>query len=94
MHYSCILVTQPSKNEPVGPTEVVKTEPGVEFLVEPEENQGKQLSMILCTYLILFSLVISFGYYWVIYIMLSIAFLYLFYAFTILDLLYPCPCHS
>ena len=60
MHYSCILVTQPSKNEPVGPIEVVKTEPGVEFLVEPEENQGKQLSMILCTYLILFSVVISF----------------------------------
>ena len=53
MHYSCILVTQPSKNEPVGPIEVVKTEPGVEFLVEPEENQDKQLSMILCIYSIL-----------------------------------------
>ena len=75
--YSCIIVTQPSENEPVEPTKSVEPEPGVEFVVEPEETQGKQLSMIPCTYLILSNLVISIGYLWVIYIMLFIAFLYL-----------------
>jgi hypothetical protein len=41
--HSCIIVTETSENEPVEPAEI---EPGVEFVVEPEENQGKQLSMI------------------------------------------------
>ena len=49
--HSCIIVSEPSENEPVEPAEVAETEPGVEFFVEPEENQGKQLSMIPCTYL-------------------------------------------
>jgi hypothetical protein len=44
--HSCIIVTETSENEPVEPAEIVETEPGVEFIVEPEENQGKQLSMI------------------------------------------------
>jgi hypothetical protein len=44
-------VTQPSENEPVEPTESVESEPGFESVVEPEENQGKQLSMIPCTHL-------------------------------------------
>ena len=43
-------MTQPSENEPVEPTEVVETEPGVELFVELEENQGKQLNMIPCTH--------------------------------------------
>ena len=50
--HSCILVTEPSEAEPVEPAESVKPEPGVQFVVEPEVNQGKQLSMIPCTYLI------------------------------------------
>ena len=50
--HSCILVTEPSESESVEPTDVAKTEPGVEFVVEPEETQGKQLSMTPCTYLI------------------------------------------
>ena len=50
--YSCILVTEPSEVEPVEPTESVEPEPGVPFVVEPEVNQGKQLSIIPCTYLI------------------------------------------
>jgi hypothetical protein len=44
--YSCIIVTEISKNEPVEPAEIVEIEPGVEFVVEPEENQDKQPSMI------------------------------------------------
>ena len=35
-------------HEPVEPAEVAEPEPGVEFFFEYEENQGKQLSMILC----------------------------------------------
>ena len=50
--HSCIVVTEPSENEPVEPAESVEPEPGVQFVVEPEVNQGKQLSMIPCTYLI------------------------------------------
>jgi len=51
--HSYIIVSQPSENKPVEPTELVEPEPpGVEYVVEPEENQGKQLSMILCTHLI------------------------------------------
>jgi hypothetical protein len=44
--HSCIIVTETPENEPVEPAETFETEPGVEFIVEPEENQGKQLSMI------------------------------------------------
>ena len=50
-NHSCIVVTEMSESEPVGPTEVANPEPGVEYVVEPEENQGKQLSMIPCTHL-------------------------------------------
>ena len=49
---SCIIVNQSSEVEPVEPTESVEPEPGVQFVVEPEANQGKQLSMIPCSYLI------------------------------------------
>ena len=45
-------MTEPSDVEPVEPTEFVELEPGVQFVVEPEANQGKQLSMISCSYLI------------------------------------------
>jgi hypothetical protein len=45
--HSCILVTETPENEPIEPTKIVEPEPGVEFMVEPEDNQGKQLSMIL-----------------------------------------------
>jgi hypothetical protein len=44
--HSCIIVTETLENEPVEPAETVETEPRVEFVVEPEENQAKQLSMI------------------------------------------------
>ena len=50
--HSCIVVTEPSENEPVEPAESVEPEPGVQFVVEPEVNQGKQLNMIPCSYLI------------------------------------------
>jgi len=50
--HSCIIVTQLSENEPVEPTETVEPEPGVQFVVEPEVNQDKQLSIIPCTHLI------------------------------------------
>jgi hypothetical protein len=40
-------VTETLENEPIEPDETVETEPRVKFVVEPEENQGKQLSMIL-----------------------------------------------
>ena len=49
---SCVIVNQPSEVEPVEPTESVEPEPGVPFVVESEVNQGKQLSIIPCTYLI------------------------------------------
>jgi hypothetical protein len=39
-------VTETLENEPIGPAEIVETKLGVEFVVEPEDNQGKQLSMI------------------------------------------------
>ena len=39
--HSCIIVIETPENEIVEPAESVETEPGVEFLVEPEENQGK-----------------------------------------------------
>jgi hypothetical protein len=44
--HSCILVTETPEDASVEPTEIVKTEPGAECVVEQEENQGKQLSMI------------------------------------------------
>ena len=50
--HSCIIVTESSENEPVEPTESVEPEPGVQFVVESEANQGKQLSIIPCIYLI------------------------------------------
>jgi len=50
--HSYILVTEPSEVKPVKPIESVETEPGVQFVAEPEVNQGKQLSMIPCFYLI------------------------------------------
>ena len=49
--HSCILVIESSENEPVEPTESVEPEPGIPFVVEPEVNQGKQLSIIPCTYM-------------------------------------------
>jgi hypothetical protein len=39
-------VTETREDEPVEPAEIVEIEPGVEFVVEPEDDQGKQLSMI------------------------------------------------
>jgi len=50
--HSCILVTELSEVEPVEPTESVEPKPRVQFVAEPEVNQGKQLSMIPCSYLI------------------------------------------
>ena len=50
--HTCIIVTESSEVEPVEPTEFVEPEPGVQFVVEPEANQGKKLSMIPCSYLI------------------------------------------
>jgi hypothetical protein len=43
----CIITTEPSENKTAEPVEVVEHEPGVEYVVESEENQGKQLSMLL-----------------------------------------------
>ena len=48
MHYTDRTVG----GQPVEPTESVEPEPGVQFVVEPEVNLGKQLSIIPCTYLI------------------------------------------
>ena len=48
--HSCILVTESSENKPVEPTESVEPELEVPFVVEPEVNQGKQLSMNHCSY--------------------------------------------
>ena len=45
--HSCIIVTEPSEVEPVEPTESVEPERGVPFMVEPEVNQVKQLSIFL-----------------------------------------------
>jgi hypothetical protein len=45
--HSCIIVTETSENEPVEPAKTVEPEPGVELVIELEENQGKQLSMFL-----------------------------------------------
>ena len=50
--HSCIIVTESSESKPVELIESVEPEPGVQFVVEPEVNPGKQLSMIPCSYLI------------------------------------------
>ena len=50
--HTCIIVTESSEVEPVEPAESSEPKPGVPFVVEPEVNQGKQLSMITCSYLI------------------------------------------
>ena len=50
--HSCILVTESSEVEPVEPAEPVEPGPRIPFVVEPEVNQGKQVSIIPCTYLI------------------------------------------
>jgi hypothetical protein len=39
-------VTEIPENEPVKPAEIVETEPRIDFIVEPEDNQCKQLSTI------------------------------------------------
>jgi hypothetical protein len=44
--FLCILVTETPEDAPVEPTEIVETELRAECVVEQEENQGKQLSMI------------------------------------------------
>ena len=44
-------MTESPEVESVEPTKP-EPEPGVQFVVEPEANQGKQLSMIPCSYLI------------------------------------------
>ena len=80
-------MTQPSESESVEPTEVAEAEPGVEFLVESEENQDNQLSMIPCTYLNWVNLVISFGYLWVMHIMLYIAFFTYLYVLPFLEII-------
>ena len=48
--HSFIIVTEPSENEPVEPAESVEPEPGVPFVVEPEVNQAKQLSIFLAPF--------------------------------------------
>ena len=50
--HSYIIVTEPSEVEPVEPVKSIEPEPGVQFVVGPEVNQGKQLSIIPYTYLI------------------------------------------
>jgi hypothetical protein len=45
--HSCIIVTETLENEPVKLAKTIESEPEVEFVVEPEEHQGKQLSMFL-----------------------------------------------
>ena len=54
MHAShlCIIVIKPLEAKTVEPTESIESEPRVQFVVKPEANQGKQLSMIPCSYLI------------------------------------------
>jgi hypothetical protein len=44
--HSYNIVTEALEDEPIEPAETVEAEPGAEFVVEQEENQGKQLSMI------------------------------------------------
>jgi hypothetical protein len=44
--HSCIIVTETPEDEPVEPAETVEAEPGAESIIEQEDNQGKQLSII------------------------------------------------
>jgi hypothetical protein len=44
--HSSILVTETLENKLVEPIEIVEPKPDIGFIVELEENQGKQLSMI------------------------------------------------
>jgi hypothetical protein len=44
--HSCIIVTEIPEDELVKPAETVEAELGAEFVVEQEEYQGKQPSMI------------------------------------------------
>jgi hypothetical protein len=44
--HSCIIVSKTLEDKPVEPAETVEAELGAEFVVEQEDNQGKQLSMI------------------------------------------------
>jgi hypothetical protein len=44
--HSCIIVTETPEDKTVEPAETVEAEPGAEFVIEQEDNQGKQLSMI------------------------------------------------
>ena len=90
--HSCIIVTETPESEPVEPTESVEPAPGVEFVVEPEANKGKQLNMIPCTYLTWSSYFnwVFMGYvYYVIYCILLPIFMH----YPSLRLFYPCPCH-
>ena len=92
--HSCIIVTETPESETVEPTEFVEPELGVELVADPEENQGKQLSMIPCAYLNWCNLYISLGYYWVIYILYYLLHsCTYFYALPFLDIVYPYPCH-
>jgi hypothetical protein len=45
IHAFYILVIETPESEPVEPTDTVEPKFGVEFVVEPEKNQGKKLSM-------------------------------------------------
>jgi len=42
-NYSCIIVTETPESKPVEPAKVAELEPGIEYVVELEENQDKQL---------------------------------------------------
>jgi hypothetical protein len=44
--HSCIIVTETPENESIEPAMTVEPEPRVEFVVAPEENQGRKLSML------------------------------------------------
>ena len=50
--HSCIIVTEPLENGPVEPAKSVAPEPRVQFVIESEAIQGKQLRMIPYSYLI------------------------------------------
>jgi hypothetical protein len=44
--HSCIIVIETPEDEPVEPARTVEAKLGAKFVIEQEENQGKQLSMI------------------------------------------------
>ena len=87
-------MTETQENKPVEPAELPNPNPELEYVVEPEENQGKQLCIIPYTYLTWFNLVISIGYLWVMYIMLFIALLVpVSMHCPSLNIVYPYPWH-